>query len=111
MTASGSIALLGDALHSAADALTAVPLWLAFPGTPPPTRRFTFGYGKSEDVAGVVILLLVFGAAAFAGYEAIDRLVDEALPDRRQQGRPRSIRTRATPPQRQQSRSPCGLEA
>ena len=76
VVASGSVALLGDTLHNAADALTAVPLWLAFRlGRRAPTSRFTYGYGKAEDVAGVVVLALIFGSAAFAGYEAINRLL------------------------------------
>ncbi len=76
VVASGSVALLGDTLHNAADGLTAVPLWLAFRiGRRPPTARFTYGYGKAEDVAGVVVLGLIFGSAAFAGYEAIERLI------------------------------------
>jgi len=76
VVASGSVALLGDTLHNAADALTAVPLWLAFRlGRRAPTTRFTYGYGKAEDVAGLVVLALIFGSAAFAGYEAIERLI------------------------------------
>ena len=76
VVASGSVALLGETLHNAADALTAVPLWLAFRlGRRAPTSRFTYGYGKAEDVAGLVVLALIFGSAVFAGYEAIDRLV------------------------------------
>ncbi len=76
VVASGSVALLGDTLHNAADALTAVPLWLAFRlGRRAPTVRFTYGYGKAEDVAGLAVLGLIFGSAAFAGYEAIDRLI------------------------------------
>jgi cation diffusion facilitator family transporter len=76
VVASGSVALLGDTLHNAADALTAVPLWLAFRlGRRAPTSRFTYGYGKAEDVAGVAILALIFVSAAFAGYEAVDRLI------------------------------------
>lgn len=74
--ASGSVALLGDTLHNAGDALTAVPLWLAFRlGRRAPNARFTYGYGKAEDLAGVAVLALIFGSAAFAGYEAIDRLI------------------------------------
>ena len=76
VVASGSVALLGDTLHNAADALTAVPLWLAFRlGRRAPTARFTYGYGKAEDVAGVVVLLLIAASAAFAGGEAIIRLI------------------------------------
>jgi cation diffusion facilitator family transporter len=76
VVASGSVALLGDTLHNAADALTAVPLWLAFRlGRRAPTSRFTYGYGKAEDVAGVAVLALIAASAAFAGYEAVDRLI------------------------------------
>ena len=54
---SGSVALLGDTLHNAADALTAVPLGIAFTlGRRAPTRRYTYGYGRAEDLAGVVIV-------------------------------------------------------
>jgi cation diffusion facilitator family transporter len=76
VVASGSVALLGDMLHNAADALTAVPLWLAFRlGRRPPTSRFTYGYGKAEDLAGLAVIALIAASAAFAGYEAIDRLL------------------------------------
>jgi divalent metal cation (Fe/Co/Zn/Cd) transporter len=74
--ASGSVALLGDTLHNAADGLTALPLWLAFRlGRRPPTSRFTYGYGKAEDLAGIAVIGLIAASAALAGYEAIDRLV------------------------------------
>ncbi len=77
MVVSGSVALLGDTLHNAADALTAVPLWLAFRlGRRAATPRFTYGYGKGEDVAGVMVIVLITASAAFAGYEAIDRLIN-----------------------------------
>jgi cation diffusion facilitator family transporter len=73
---SGSVALLGDTLHNAADALTALPLWLAFRlGRRPPTTRFTYGYGKAEDVAGLAVIALIAASAVFAGYEAIHRLI------------------------------------
>jgi cation diffusion facilitator family transporter len=76
VVASGSVALLGDTLHNAADALTAVPLCLAFRlGRRAPTSRFTYGYGKAEDVAGVAVLALIAASATFAGYEAVDRLI------------------------------------
>ncbi|HEY1467108.1 MAG TPA: cation diffusion facilitator family transporter, partial [Acidimicrobiales bacterium] len=76
VVASGSVALLSDTLHNAADALTAVPLWLAFRlGRRPPTRRFTYGLGKAEDLAGVAVVGIVALSAGFAAYEAVDRLV------------------------------------
>jgi cation diffusion facilitator family transporter len=73
---SGSVALLGDTLHNSADGLTALPLWLAFKlGRRPPTSRFTYGYGKSEDLAGVAVVALIAVSAGFAAYEAIDRFL------------------------------------
>lgn len=72
---SGSVALLGDSLHNAADALTALPLWLAFSlGRRPANRRFTYGYGRAEDVAGVVVVLMIAASGAVAAWEAVDRL-------------------------------------
>ena len=72
---SGSVALLGDTLHNAADALTAVPLAVAFViGRRPPTRRYTYGYGRAEDLAGVVIVVIIAASSALAAYEAVTRL-------------------------------------
>ena len=74
---SGSVALLGDTLHNAADALTAVPLAIAFTlGRRAATRRFTYGYGRAEDLAGLVVVVLITLSAALAGYEAFQRLLD-----------------------------------
>jgi cation diffusion facilitator family transporter len=74
---SGSVALLGDTLHNGADALTAVPLGIAFLlGRRPPTRRYTYGYGRAEDIAGVVIVLTITASAVAAGYTAIERLAN-----------------------------------
>jgi cation diffusion facilitator family transporter len=76
VAASGSVALLSDTLHNAADALTAVPLWLAFRlGRRPPTRRFTYGLGKSEDLAGVAVVAIIALSAGLAAYEAVERLL------------------------------------
>ncbi|MBY8886656.1 cation diffusion facilitator family transporter [Streptomyces sp. PTM05] len=73
---SGSVALLGDAVHNVADALTAVPLGIAFLlGRRAATRRYTYGYGRAEDLAGVVIVLTVAASCAFAAYEAVARLL------------------------------------
>ena len=73
---SGSVALLGDTLHNVADALTAVPLGIAFVlGRRPPTRRYTYGFGRAEDLAGIVIVVFIAASSALAGYEAIDRLI------------------------------------
>ena len=74
---SGSVALLGDTVHNAADALTAVPLGIAFVlGRRAATRRFTYGYGRAEDLAGIAIVLTIAASAAFAAWAAVDRLLD-----------------------------------
>jgi cation diffusion facilitator family transporter len=71
------VALLGDTLHNLADALTAVPLGIAFLiGRRAANRRYSYGYGRSEDLAGIVIVLTIAASAVVAGYEAIRRLVD-----------------------------------
>jgi cation diffusion facilitator family transporter len=74
-----SIALLGDTLHNIADALTAVPLLVAFAMLRKPANdRFTYGYGRAEDLAGLFVVLTVFASAVLAAYEAIDRLIHPA---------------------------------
>src|SRR5215217_3877666 len=65
---SGSVALLSDTIHNFGDAATAIPLGIAFALTRLGTsRRFTFGYGRVEDLAGVVIVLIILFSAAVAG--------------------------------------------
>ena len=73
---SGSVALLGDTIHNGTDALTAVPLGVAFVlGRRAATRRYTYGYGRAEDLAGIAIVLIIAASGALAAYEAINRLV------------------------------------
>jgi cation diffusion facilitator family transporter len=73
---SGSVALLGDTVHNVADGLTAVPLGIAFLlGRKAATRRYTYGYGRAEDLAGIAVVLAITASAAIAGWEAIDRLL------------------------------------
>ncbi|MBZ4318235.1 cation diffusion facilitator family transporter [Streptomyces huiliensis] len=73
---SGSVALLGDAIHNGADALTAVPLGIAFVlGRRAANRRYTYGYGRAEDLAGVAIVLVVAASSALAAFQAVDRLM------------------------------------
>jgi len=77
--ASGSVALLADTVHNFADAFTAVPLGLAFwLGRRPANRRFPYGYGRAEDLAGVFIVVLIAASAVFTGWEAIRRLAAPA---------------------------------
>ena len=73
---SGSVALLGDTLHNLADALTAVPLLVAFTlARRPANKRYTYGYGRAEDLAGLFIVAMIALSAVVAAYQAIDRLL------------------------------------
>jgi cation diffusion facilitator family transporter len=73
---SGSVALLADTIHNFADAATAIPLAIAFWfARRQPSARFTFGYGRVEDLAGVTIVLAILATAIVAGYESIQRLL------------------------------------
>ena len=73
---SGSVALLADTIHNFGDAATAIPLWIAFRlARWKPSRRFTYGYGRVEDLAGVIIVLTILFSAIVAGYTSIDRLL------------------------------------
>jgi len=74
---SGSVALLADTIHNFSDALTAIPLAFAFwLGRRRPTKRYTYGYGRAEDLAGVFIVAMIALSAAVAGWEAVRRLLD-----------------------------------
>ena len=76
---SHSVALLGDTLHNVADALTAVPLGIAFVlGRRAATRRYTYGFGRAEDLAGIVIVVFIAASSALAGFEAVQRLLHPA---------------------------------
>ena len=73
---SGSIALAADMIHNFGDALTAIPLLFAFlMARWRPTKRFTYGYGRVEVLAGVFVVLMTLISAIVAGYVSIDRLV------------------------------------
>ncbi|WP_156760484.1 cation diffusion facilitator family transporter [Microbacterium karelineae] len=74
---SGSIALLADTVHNLSDALTAVPLWIAFVLTRRrPTRTYPNGLGRAEDLAGLAIVATIALSAVVAAWQAIDRLID-----------------------------------
>jgi cation diffusion facilitator family transporter len=74
---SGSTALLADTIHNFGDAATSIPLWIAFAlQRRSRSRSFTYGFGRTEDVAGVIIVGLIFFSACVAGYESIRKLID-----------------------------------
>lgn len=71
---SGSVALLADLIHNVGDAMTALPLGLAFWASRwKPTERFAYGYGRLEDLAGVAIVAIIFFSALITAYESLDR--------------------------------------
>jgi cation diffusion facilitator family transporter len=71
---SGSMALLADTIHNVGDAATAIPLWIAFTlARKKPTNRFSYGYGRAEDLAGVVVILVILSSAIAVGYESLQR--------------------------------------
>ncbi len=73
---SGSVALLADTIHNFADATTAIPLWIAFVlARRKPSRKFPYGLGRAEDLAGIMIVLIILFSALVAGYEAVTRLI------------------------------------
>ena len=79
---SGSVALAADTIHNFSDALTAIPLWIAFVlGRRAATKRYTYGLGRVEDLAGLFVLLMISLSAAIAGYQAVRRLIHPVVID------------------------------
>jgi cation diffusion facilitator family transporter len=73
---SGSVALLGDTLHNFADALTAVPLLIAFAlARRPPTRQYTYGYGRAEDLGGLFVVAMIALSSVLVAYQSLRRLL------------------------------------
>lgn len=74
---SGSVALLADTVHNFSDALTAVPLWIAFLlGRRKATRTYTYGFGRAEDLAGLFIVAMIALSAVVAAVESIRRFFE-----------------------------------
>jgi cation diffusion facilitator family transporter len=73
---SGSVGLLADTIHNLADALTALPIGLAFwAARRPPNSRYTYGYGRAEDLAGLAVVIVMAASAVVAAWQAIDRFL------------------------------------
>jgi len=74
---SGSTALLADTIHNFGDAGTSIPLWIAFSlQRRAASKRYPYGYGRTEDLAGVVIVLVIFLSTTIAGFESIRKLIN-----------------------------------
>jgi cation diffusion facilitator family transporter len=73
---SGSVGLLADTIHNFADAFTALPIGVALLiARKSPTKRYTYGFGRAEDLAGLAVLLVITGSAGLAAWEAVSRIV------------------------------------
>jgi cation diffusion facilitator family transporter len=74
---SGSVALLADTIHNISDAFTSIPLWIAFVLLRrPPSKRFTYGLGRVEDLAGIIIVLFIAASAVLVGWESLQAFAD-----------------------------------
>ena len=74
-----STALLADTIHNFSDALTSVPLWIAFViGRRAANRRYTYGYGRAEDLAGLFVVAMIAFSAVLVGWESLQRLFEPA---------------------------------
>jgi cation diffusion facilitator family transporter len=72
-----SVALLADTIHNFGDAATAIPLWIAFLMVrKKPSKRFSYGYGRVEDLAGIVIVFIMLISGLMVAYESVSRLFE-----------------------------------
>jgi cation diffusion facilitator family transporter len=75
----GSVALLGDALHNLSDVSTSAVVFLGFRiSKRKPTAGYPYGYERAEDLAGLGVALVIWGSAVFAGVESYFKLVGNA---------------------------------
>src|ERR1700712_4476907 len=73
---SGSVALLGDALHNLSDVSTSILVFIGFRASRrAPTDRYPYGYDRAEDLAGVGIAIVIWASAVFAGVESVRKLL------------------------------------
>jgi cation diffusion facilitator family transporter len=76
VVASGSVALLADTIHNFADAGTAIPLWVAFAlNRRQAPRGYTYRWGKAEDLAGVLVVIIIAISAGVVFYETWQKII------------------------------------
>ena len=74
---SGSVSLFADTAHNIGDGLNSIPLLIAFYlARRIPTRRYTYGFGRAEDVAGILIVISIAISAVIVFYQAFQRLIN-----------------------------------
>jgi len=77
----GSAGLFADALHNLGDVLTTVALWIAFViSNRAANQRYTYGYHRAEDLAGIFIVLVIIASAVAAAWESIQKLTSGSAP-------------------------------
>ncbi len=77
----GSTGLFADALHSLGDVFTTVALWIAFVlSTRAANQRYTYDYYRSEDLAGIFIVLVIIASAVISAWESIQKLTSGSVP-------------------------------
>ena len=74
---SGSVALFADTVHNIGDGLNSIPLLIAFYlARRAATRRYTYGFARAEDVAGIFIVLSIAFSAGVIFWESFQKLFD-----------------------------------
>lgn len=77
----GSAGLFADALHNFGDVFTTIALWIAFViSSRAANQRYTYGYYRSEDLAGIFIVLVIIASAIASGVESIQKLTSGNIP-------------------------------
>ena len=71
----GSVSIISEGIHSGVDLLAAIiALFSVKTSGIPADKRHPFGHGKVENISGTIEALLIFGAAGWIIYEAINKL-------------------------------------
>jgi cation diffusion facilitator family transporter len=74
---SGSVALLADTVHNLGDALNSIPLWIAFVlARRAATKRYNYGFGRAEDIAGLFIVVSIAFSAGYILVEAVSKIIN-----------------------------------
>ncbi len=77
----GSAGLFADALHNFGDVFTTIALWIAFViSNRAANQRYTYGYYRAEDLAGIFIVLVIIASAIASAVESIQKLTSGNIP-------------------------------
>ena len=74
---SGSVSLLADTVHNIGDGLNSIPLLIAFYlSRRVATRRYNYGFARSEDIAGIFIVLSIAVSAGVVFWQSFQRFIN-----------------------------------